>query len=186
MFRELGDLFAPHVIDNPDEESELELLKRYAPSVPVSTLKKLTSSFKELRKFVLDGKLQYPYSTRELVNSVKHLEKFPQDGLASTLQNVFDFDKYSNEEKKLISDLFERHGIATSLTTNFRVEKGKLVPLPSSVLTQVWKKPLKSEKKPLPMHKENLDYKRFNKDTIFFPLNPAVLRKKPLGRNEGK
>jgi len=45
LFRETGDVFAPHVIENPDEDSELALLLRYAPSVPATTLRKLTAAF---------------------------------------------------------------------------------------------------------------------------------------------
>lgn len=71
MFRELGDQFAPHVVENPDEESELTLLRNYAPHVPEETLRKLSSAFQDLRELVNDGKLQYPYSTRELVNAVR-------------------------------------------------------------------------------------------------------------------
>lgn len=111
FFREIGDIFASqyvtctidqqipllltvplhvfvHVfsaIDNPDEESELSLLTAYAPSVPVDILRRLCRAFAELRELVENGTIPYPYSTREAVAVAKHLEQFPNDGIASVL-----------------------------------------------------------------------------------------------------
>lgn len=49
FFREVGDAFACHTVLNPDQESEILLLQKYAPSVPLIVLKMLTSAFNELR-----------------------------------------------------------------------------------------------------------------------------------------
>lgn len=46
----------------------------------IPLLEKLTSAFLDLRVLTDDGTLAYPYSTRELVNVVVHLEKYP-DGI---------------------------------------------------------------------------------------------------------
>ena len=81
-------------IDNLDEASEMALLRSYGPSVPDSTLKRLTGLFEDLRGMVDEGLLSYPYSTRELVNLVRHLEEFPKDSLVETVENVFAFDNY--------------------------------------------------------------------------------------------
>ncbi|GMF11715.1 unnamed protein product [Phytophthora lilii] len=111
FFREIGDIFASqyvlnvyvdlnsspltHVvlffsaIDNPDEESELSLLTAYAPSVPITILRRLCKAFAELRELVEDGTITYPYSTRGAVAVAKHLEQFPNDGVASVLQTSF-------------------------------------------------------------------------------------------------
>ena len=35
-----------------------------------------------------DGLIQYPYSTREVVNIVKHLERFPDEGLGAVVRDV--------------------------------------------------------------------------------------------------
>lgn len=72
-------------IDNPDEESELELLRAYAPTVPTEILRRLCRAFAELRELVEQGVITYPYSTREAVAVAKHLEKFPGDGITSVL-----------------------------------------------------------------------------------------------------
>eukprot|EP00913_Durusdinium_trenchii_P006748 g6344.t1 len=67
FFREMGDCFACHAIQNPDETSEVAMLRSYAPSVPLDLLRLLSSCFGELRQMVEAGKLSYPYSTRDLV-----------------------------------------------------------------------------------------------------------------------
>ncbi|RCN26050.1 ATPase family protein, partial [Ancylostoma caninum] len=73
LFGVLGDLFSVHMVDNPSRESELQMLKKYAPDVEDATLLKLMAAFTELREMVNEGILHYPYSTRELVNIVKHV-----------------------------------------------------------------------------------------------------------------
>ena len=55
--------------------------------------------------------LQYPYSTREVVNIVKHLEKFPTEGLGNVVRNVFDFDSYNKETKESLNEILRKHGM---------------------------------------------------------------------------
>lgn len=74
FFGALGDLFSCHSVDNPSESSEIELLKQYGPNVPSSTIRKLVNVFGDLRGLADQGLVSYPYSTREVVNVVKHLE----------------------------------------------------------------------------------------------------------------
>ena len=85
---------APVAVDNPDRASELELCSKYGPSVDSKILANLVDSFAELRHMVEEGKLTYPFSTRELVSVVTHLEKYPDDGVITVLDNVFAFDAY--------------------------------------------------------------------------------------------
>ena len=61
----MGDCFACHAVQNPDQASEIVLLKKYAPDVPDDLLRMLTSAFRELREAVDSGLITYPYSTRE-------------------------------------------------------------------------------------------------------------------------
>lgn len=61
-------------MDNPDSESEIFLLRKYAPDISEDLLLKLTAAFGDLRKLVDEGLISYPYSTRELVNIVKHMQ----------------------------------------------------------------------------------------------------------------
>lgn len=74
FFGALGDLFSSHAVDNPSEESEIDLLRRYGPHVSLDTIGKLVKVFGELRNMADQGIVNYPYSTREVVNIVKHLE----------------------------------------------------------------------------------------------------------------
>ncbi len=53
-----------HIVDNPDTQSEVELLKQYGPDVPIELLISLSNLFQDLRSLVDDGLLNYPYSLR--------------------------------------------------------------------------------------------------------------------------
>ena len=50
------------------------MLRQYGPSVPEPILRKLVLAFSDLRDMADQGLITYPYSTREVVNMVKHLE----------------------------------------------------------------------------------------------------------------
>lgn len=50
------------------------MLKQYGPDVPEAILQKLVAAFGELRSLADQGTINYPYSTREVVNIVKHLQ----------------------------------------------------------------------------------------------------------------
>lgn len=69
------------------------------------------AAFTELREMADEGLLQYPYSTRELVNIVKHINKFPSDSLTTVIRNVFDFDSFTTEAISTIQSVFQKHGI---------------------------------------------------------------------------
>ncbi|KAJ1354637.1 hypothetical protein KIN20_011630 [Parelaphostrongylus tenuis] len=112
LFGVLGDLFSVHTVDNPSRESELEMLKNYAPGICAdANLLKLIAAFTELREMADEGLLHYPYSTRELVNIVKHINKFPTDSLTTVIKNVFDFDTFSTDAVNTIQEVFLKHGI---------------------------------------------------------------------------
>ena len=50
------------------------MLRKYGSSVDESILTKLVSAFAELRLMADEGLIAYPYSTREVVNIVKHIQ----------------------------------------------------------------------------------------------------------------
>lgn len=110
FFGALGDLFSCHAVDNPSESSEIELLKQYGPSVPHDVIRKLVAVFGELRALADQGLVNYPYSTREVVNVVKHLEKFPEADISEVIFNVFDFDRYSTEVVETLNEVLTKHG----------------------------------------------------------------------------
>lgn len=61
-------------MDNPKPPAELSLLQQYGPDVPDATLQKLVAVFGELRSMADQGTISYPYSVREVVSIVKHLQ----------------------------------------------------------------------------------------------------------------
>lgn len=124
LFGVLGDLFAVHVVENPDRESEIEMLRRYGPNVDEKIIWKLVRVFNDLRNLSTEGQIQYPFSTRELVAIIKHLERFPKDPVEQAIRNVFDFDAYSNDTLKTIETVFKEHKIDLGqvYTTKERLE----------------------------------------------------------------
>ena len=57
------------------------MLRAYAPEMEDAILDRLVATFAELRNMADQGQTQYPYSTREAVAIVKHLQKFPDEGI---------------------------------------------------------------------------------------------------------
>lgn len=139
FYREIGDVFATYCVENPDPDSELDLLTKYAPSVSKEILQKLIASFNDLRGLVDQGLINYPYSTRELVNVAKHLDTYPGDGIARALQNVFAFD-VDEDIQNLIAETMSKNGIPTTAESKFSVELGKVSKLFASELIEKWQK----------------------------------------------
>ena len=111
FFGGVGDVFATSIIPNPDFQSEMSLLKSYAPNVNDKLLRRIAGSFSELRHLSDIGDITYPYSTREAVAVAKHLEKYPQDSVVAVLHNVLDFDSFDEQTYATLGQVFQRHGI---------------------------------------------------------------------------
>lgn len=112
FFASLGDLFSCHSVDNPSIESEIYLLKQYGPDVNENVLSKLVNAFAELRSMADIGHLNYPYSAREVVNIVKHLQKYPNEDMNELIGNVLDFDRYSPDALEQVTEVLQKHGLA--------------------------------------------------------------------------
>ncbi|ALC48679.1 c12.2 [Drosophila busckii] len=111
FFAALSDVFSCHAIDNPTPDSEIYLLQQYGPNVPKATLRMLVNAFGELRTLADEGLLNYPYSTREVVSIVKHLERYPQEHMAELVGNVLDFDRYQPEALQQVTQVLAKHGL---------------------------------------------------------------------------
>ncbi|XP_048458993.1 von Willebrand factor A domain-containing protein 8 isoform X2 [Rhincodon typus] len=133
----VGDIFSCNAVDNPKPRSELAMLRQYGPDVPESVLQKLVSAFGELRNMADQGIITYPYSTREVVNIVKHLQKFPKEGLANVVRNVFDFDSYNGEMREILISTLHKHGIPIGAKPT-NVQLAKELPLPDCKLASHW------------------------------------------------
>lgn len=109
FFGSLGDLFSCYSVDNPSEESEIFLLQQYGPSVDQRLLYQLVQAFGELRSMSDVGQLSYPYSTREVVSIVKHLQRYPDDDIAEVIENVLHFDRYAPEAWDVVTAVLAKH-----------------------------------------------------------------------------
>uniref|UniRef100_A0A8C8RXU2 von Willebrand factor A domain-containing protein 8 n=1 Tax=Pelusios castaneus TaxID=367368 RepID=A0A8C8RXU2_9SAUR len=138
FFGTLGDIFSCHAVDNPKPQSELAMLRQYGPDVPEPILQKLVTAFGELRNLADQGVINYPYSTREVVNIVKHLQKFPAEGLANVVRNVFDFDSYNNEMRDTLISTLHKHGIPLGAKPT-SIQLAKELPLPDHKFMGYWR-----------------------------------------------
>lgn len=111
FFAEMGDVFSCFAVDNPDQDAEVTLLKSYGPDVPIELLQQLSAAFSDLRLLADEGQLSYPYSTRELVHIVRHLQAFPLDDVSQVMRNVFDFDSFDPSLLQTLSEIFTRQGL---------------------------------------------------------------------------
>ena len=64
------------------------MLRKYGKDVPEPQLQKLVAAFGELRDLADRGLISYPYSTREVVNIVKHLQVWTEMSCFELLINL--------------------------------------------------------------------------------------------------
>ncbi|KAH9929971.1 AAA domain-containing protein [Amylocystis lapponica] len=107
----LGDNFSCHSVTNPDMLSERKLLSQLAPDLGEDLILRLVAAFQDLRHAYDSGTLTYPYSLRELINIVRHLEAYPDDSLETTIRNVFDFDVYKPDTIEKLASILDHHGL---------------------------------------------------------------------------
>lgn len=118
-------------------------MKHYAPNVSESIVRKIVASFSSLRLLVDDGILDYPYSTREAVALVRHLNMFPDDGLVVALDDVLGFDSFDRHLKQTLVRVFNSNGIPLQFDENKisrRIVLGEELDLPPAVPLENWTK----------------------------------------------
>lgn len=54
----------------------------------------------------------------ELINIVRHMRAYPDDGLEATLRNVFDFDVYKPETTEKLAQVLAKHGFGAFLLSS--------------------------------------------------------------------
>lgn len=111
FFGALGDCFSAFAVDNPSVSSEIKMLRQYGPDVPLEIIQKLVKAFSELRTMADQSQLAYPYSTREVVNIVKHLQEFKDEDISELIGNVLDFDRHSPESFEQVTNVLLKHGL---------------------------------------------------------------------------
>lgn len=118
LFRECGDIFSVQVIENLDLSSEISLLNAYGPDVSTDIIRRIALAFKDLRQMYENHELSYPYSAREAVSVIKHIQNFPEDGVAAAVENILSFEGYNPRSRKTIALVFQSKGIPVPIETN--------------------------------------------------------------------
>jgi hypothetical protein len=126
FFREIGDCFSVLVVPNPDLDSEIALLNCYGPEVDSQLIRQVAASFDHLRNLADSGDISYPYSTREAVAVIRHLQQYPQDGIVSAVHNVLDFDSFDDSMYAMIGSVFAHHGIEMSDYASWREAQARV------------------------------------------------------------
>ena len=114
FFRECGDVFHAFIVENLPRDSEMALLQAYGPDVREGVLLRLTAAFAGLRKEHESGTLNYPYSAREAVAVVKHIQAYPADGALAAIENVLQFESLSPTVRARVAAVFQSNGIPVS------------------------------------------------------------------------
>lgn len=115
LAREMADVFSCHTVPPLDSESQSRILKSYGPNVSDPVVDRIIDIWQDLRQAHEKGTMSYPFSVREAVSVVKHLNRFPSDGLEGALENVIAFDRFDNVILKQLATVFSRHGVPVSI-----------------------------------------------------------------------
>lgn len=107
----MADVFSCHHVPPMDVESHRRILKSYGPNVDDDLINKIVNIWEDLRVAHKKGTIVYPFSVREAVGVVKHLNAFPNDGINEAASNVVSFDTLDTSLAKRLSKIFSRYGI---------------------------------------------------------------------------
>jgi MoxR-like ATPase len=124
LAREMADVFSCHNVPPMDMESHRRILSSYGAKVDADVIDKIVKVWEDLRVAHKSGAIAYPFSVRESVGVVKHMNEFPDDGIEASVENVIAFDRLDNGLVKHLSVIFSRHGISVlseSTSTTRRV-----------------------------------------------------------------
>ncbi|KAL7519873.1 hypothetical protein ACHAWX_004630, partial [Stephanocyclus meneghinianus] len=111
LAREMADVFSCHQVPPMDMDSHRRILKSYGPEVNDDLIDKIVKIWDELRNAHKKGVIAYPFSLREAVAVVKHLNTFPNDGTKEAVENVVSFDRLDTSLAKRLDSIFSGHGI---------------------------------------------------------------------------
>lgn len=111
LAKEMADVFSCHTVPALDPDSQADILKSYGPNLPDETIQKIIRIWQDLSKAHERGILAYPFSIREAVSVVRHLEQYPDDGFESAIDNVLAFDRFDNALMKQLDSIFKQHGV---------------------------------------------------------------------------
>ena len=112
LAREMSDVFSCHHVPAMDVDSNRRILQSYGPNVNTEEINKIVNAWEELRIAHEKGTIIYPFSLREAVGVVKHLNEFPNDGIQEAVENVISFDRFDTSLVKRLNNIFLDHGIS--------------------------------------------------------------------------
>jgi hypothetical protein len=69
------------------------ILKSYGDKVSPLLIDKTVNVWEDSRIAQQEGIMTYPFSIRESVNVIKHMNSFPDDGIGDANENVLSFDR---------------------------------------------------------------------------------------------
>jgi von Willebrand factor A domain-containing protein 8 len=92
----------------------MALLRAFAPSVPLETVERIATTFGELRALNDAGVLSYPFSAREAVAIVKHLNRYPDDAAEEAVEDILGFDGMNPHVRSVIAEVFQNNGFAVT------------------------------------------------------------------------
>lgn len=91
---------------------------------------------------------QCRYSTRELVNVVVHVQKYPKDNITTVLENLFAFDAFDPDLRTQLYEVFQKHGIPLGTRSDgtinddvYQLARARLVAPPVHICDAVNQKP---------------------------------------------
>jgi len=114
LSREMADVFSCHIVPPMDTESHKRILLSYGNKVNPQVIDKIVNVWEDLRIAHEEGTMTYPFSVRESVNVIKHLNAFPDDGIEDAVDNVIAFDRLDRGLSKHLGGVFSGHGIRIS------------------------------------------------------------------------
>lgn len=121
LSRHMSDVFACHIVPPMDVESHRRILISYGKGVHPDVIGKLVNVWEDLRIAHQTGSISYIFSVRESVSIVKHLSKFPDEGIQAAIENVLAFDRLDTSLSKRLNKIFRSQGI--KLVTREKAEE---------------------------------------------------------------
>ena len=104
-------MFDSYIIDNLPLESELSLLQSYGNNVDITVLRHIAGAFADLRGLHEARDLKYPFSAREAVSVVQHVQEFPADGVVAAVENILGFEGLSPVTRAQVARIFQSNDI---------------------------------------------------------------------------
>jgi von Willebrand factor A domain-containing protein 8 len=111
LAKEMADVFSCHTVPALDRWSQERVLASYGPNVSSELIGTIVEIWQDLAAAHQKGILAYPFSVREAISVVRHLDAFPSDGLLRSVENVIAFDRFDGALLNQLISIFARHGV---------------------------------------------------------------------------